>query len=65
MATKKCAMESMVEHLRVYVFDNGTYLRSKKLTSRNGGEIDPNVLQIRQVRQEFLIRIDYGQNRAW
>ena len=54
----------MVEHLRVYVFDNGSYLRSRKLT-RNGGEIDSNILQIRQVRQEFLIRIDYGQNRAW
>ena len=55
----------MVEHLCVYVFDNGSCLRSRKLTSRNGGEIDPNILQIRQVRQEFLIMIDYGQNRAW
>ena len=54
----------MVEHLRVYVFDNGSYLRSRKLTSRNGGEIDPNVLQICQVRQELLIRINYSKNKA-
>ena len=58
-------MESVVEHLRVYVFDNGSYLSSRKLSSRNGGEIDPNILQIHQVRQEFLIRINYGQNGAW
>ena len=51
MATKKCAMQSMVEHLRVHVFDNGRYLRSRKLTSPNGGQIDPTLLQICQVRQ--------------
>ena len=54
----------MVEHLRVLVFDNGRYLRSKKLTSPNGGQIDPTLLQIRQVRQELLIKIDYSQNKA-
>ena len=64
MATKKCAMESMVEHLRVHVFDNGRYLRSRKLTSPNGGQIDPSILQIRQVRQELLIRINYSKNKA-
>ena len=44
-------MESMVEHIRVHVFDNGRYLRSKKLTSPNGEQIDATILQIRQVRQ--------------
>ena len=48
---KKCAMESMVEHIRVHVFDNGRYLRSRKLTSPNGEQIDATILQIRQVRQ--------------
>ena len=61
---KKCAMESMVEHLRVHIFDNGRYLRSRKLTSPNGGQIDPSILQIRQVRQELLIRINYSKNKA-
>ena len=49
-------MDSMVEHLRVHVFDNGKYLRSRNLTSPNGGQIVQSLLQIRQVRQNHKLR---------
>ena len=41
----------MVKDIRFYVFDNGRYLRSKKLTSPNGEQIDATILEICQVRQ--------------
>ena len=58
---KKCAMDSMVKHIRVHAFDNGRYLRNKNLTSPNGFQIDQSLLRIRQVRQKLSIDISYNE----
>ena len=47
---KKCAMESLVEHLRVHVFDNGKYLKSSSFTSPKGEAVDQQLLRITQVK---------------
>ena len=64
---KKCAMDSMVKHIRVHAFDNGRYLRNKNLTSPNGFQIDQSLLRIRQVRQKLSIDISYNElyNPLW
>ena len=42
-------MESIVEHLRIHVFENGSYLKLKKLQSLNGVELDVTLLDVPKV----------------
>lgn len=42
-------MEGIVEHLRVFVFENGEFLKLPALKTPNGVDLDQSLLKVKKV----------------
>ena len=56
---KTCDMEAICTHLRVYLFENGKFLKEKAFTSPKGESLDVDLLRINEVHKfsQYLVLI--------